>query len=78
MSAIQFDKHLHRPIAELPELTPLVGKHVRITATDEPPAAALQSLDQLRSNHQGNDSDFEGFDEALRAWRAEPWRTEDE
>jgi hypothetical protein len=76
MSAIQFDKHIHRPIADLPELTPLVGRTVHITATDPPAASPLASLDQLRGSDRS--SDFEGFDAALRRWRAEPWRAEEE
>jgi hypothetical protein len=77
MSAIQFDKHIHRPIAELPELTPMVGKTVRITATDDAGIPPLSSLDQLRGTR--DDAAFEGFDDVLREWRNEPWRAaEDE
>ena len=76
MSAIQFDKHIHRPIAELPELTPLVGKTVHITATDAAAASPLASLDQLRGSDRSKD--LEGFEAALRRWRNEPWRAEEE
>jgi hypothetical protein len=36
---------------------------------------AIHSIDQLRS--PGLKDAFEGFDEALRNWRNEPWRGED-
>lgn len=98
MNIIRIRKRLSAPVPGLPELTPLVGKTVRIVAVEEsadqdinddgfwdsPTAdelAAEQGVGPIRSIDDLARTDFEnafdGFDEALRHWRNEPWRDED-
>jgi hypothetical protein len=66
----------------LPQLRPLMGKNVEIAVVEDVADSGngkprtVQSIDQLRSALPG-DSFGDSFDEALRAWREQPWRTDE-
>lgn len=87
MNAIHVRKTITSPTLDLPELSSWVGKTVDIIVLesggqtlDELAAAQgvkpITSIEQLQINLPADA--FDGFDEALRKWRAEPWRQDDE
>lgn len=79
MNAVRIRKKLESPIPELPELAPLIGKNVEIVATEEQSsegAAPLTSFEALASKLPGDPFGLD-FDDTLRKWREEPWRSTD-
>ena len=84
MNALRIRKHLKGPIAELPELTPMVGKDVEIIVIEENPSGSpepspvagvgkpFESLEQVRSKLPG-DPFGPDFERTIREWRNEPW-----
>jgi hypothetical protein len=92
MNALRIRKHLNAPIAELPELTPMVGKDVEIIVIDESDAAVrrvgpeptnvpggappIESIECLRSDIP-DDPFGPDFERIIQEWRREPWRPHD-
>jgi hypothetical protein len=60
------------PPAELPEGASV---EVSVIAAGEQQPPPVKSIDDLRGADPGDDPFGEGFEETIRRWRNEPWRS---
>lgn len=71
-------RRLESETLHLPELKNLIGKDVEIVVSErDSRVAPPDDSASLQSPELSGDA-FDGFDEALEAWRKEPWRREDD
>ena len=74
MNAVRFRKRLDAPIAQFPELTPMVGKEIEIIALDDSKAdidsSGLSALERYDAAHGGPPAPAK-FEDLQNGWPEE-------